>query len=779
MAITTVIANPGFESGDTGWDKGSNVVIDNTESAHSGSYQGRAGSTTADFDTDIWNQNKAEVIPGQVITASCFVSGAGHDGNAAAVQLQWQDSLGATILVSKGNESPWSSPGGWYKSTVTATAPTGAAYVRIGAFLRVRENGGSGVDDFEWSYTNNRTATLITPADGSTFVEGSNVNFSVEITGDSPSIVRVDYKDGATVVATTAAPDYSYNISTLALGAHAISAVVVLSDGTNLTTDTHNITIAAFVPPPETREFRASNSYTQLITENFFGLTAGMPATALVTGVEVELSYSMKLLVRSKDVGITDPAGSNADVIFDVTNGGMVEAALFSKDGTTYTKLGGVVTEPVPIDLIDFSQEETGISEGKKWTVFAGTAKTLTLGSDQTLFGQDPIAAADFIKHALGFKFYPVPGSVPSYAEVGDACIRFFIDQLRVRVYFDAGSVEYYFASPDKTQVIKGELVHSYVFDGGFKTGDATGVLELKPVLEVMDGTQTWIGDDWTIHSAYPPTDANQIGDVASRPIDDGIGQSYNGLPTQQAIVDNRSRYEMITNNFYGDVELDSIYGVNGVGRAFAYNGDFFHNIYTQPAADKDKPRHVAHHHSHLALGFDQGRLDLSVVGEPYNYSGLEGASSWAIGDPITGLLPLSGTLLGIFCKKSVWGISGTTVDNFATQVIAPRIGAVEYTIADMGFPVYANTYGIYTLSQTSEYGDYLGTPMSQDVSPWLRPRLVRTGTSDKEVVVAWPVRSKNQYKLCFSDGYILTMTLNAGSSQAPTFSLQRYDITT
>lgn len=176
-----------------------------------------------------------------------------------------------------------------------------------------------------------------------------------------------------------------------------------------------------------------------------------------------------------------------------------------------------------------------------------------------------------------------------------------------------------------------------------------------------------------------------------------------------------------------------------------------------------------------MALGFNNGRVDISVVGKPYNFSGMEGASSWAIGDPVVGLLPLSGTLLGIFCQKSVWGISGTTVDNFATQVIAPRIGAIEYTIADMGFPVYANAYGIYTLSQTSEYGDYLGTPMSQDVSPWLRPRLLRKYTSRKEVVAAWPVRSKNQYRLAFLDGFVLSMTLNAGSQTAPTFSFQKY----
>src|SRR5574343_1378598 len=64
---------------------------------------------------------------------------------------------------------------------------------------------------------------------------------------------------------------------------------------------------------------------------------------------------------------------------------------------------------------------------------------------------------------------------------------------------------------------------------------------------------------------------------------------------------------------------------------------------------------------------------------------------------------------------------------------------------------------------------------MSQQVSPWLRPRLIRSSNSEREVVVAWPVRSKNQYKLAFADGYVLTMTMNYGTQQTPTFSKQKY----
>ena len=796
---TQNIDNPGFELGDVGWTKGSNMHIGTAASppagfpnngARTGSWYAGSHSSSSDYDTNIWNANRAAVTPGQQVSARCWGSGAGRDGNASAVQIRWENAAGTTIgAVAKGNESPWSSPGGYYQSTVTATAPAGAAFVRIGAFLRVRENGGSWVDDFSWTIVNDRTTvTLESPINTASYELNANVHLAVSVDGTQPAITQVAYKAGATVISTVTEGDGSSNVNNLPAGTHVITADVTFADGSVIISNSATITVEAPDEPPEPpppqppdppearREFKASNSYTYLATENFYGLASSMPSTAKVTGVEVEIDYSLTLLVRSKNVGLPANA-ANANVIFDITDGGTAELALMTKNEGVYTKVGSSVLANIPIELADFQAGEQSTSEDKKWSVMLGSEQTAVIGSSDSFFNVDPMSVADFIDASIGFKFAPVLTSIPDYADSGDACIRFIINRYRLRVYFDAGSVFYYFRSPDGTGVIKGSLVNSYVMDGNFKTGDASGVLELQPVLEVISGTQGWIGDDWTIHSGFPATANNQIGVVAPRPLDDGVGQSYNGLPTQDAIVENRSRYEMISTNFYGDAKLDSIYGVTGVGRAFAYNGEFFHYIFTTPKDELDKPRHLAHHHGHLALGFDNGRVDISVVGEPYNFSGLEGASSWTTGDPITGLLPLSGTLLGVFCKKSVWGISGTTLDNFATQVIAPRIGAIEYTIADMGFPVYANTYGIYTLSQTSEYGDYLGTPMSQDVSPWLRPRLVRNEASKSEVAVAWPVRSKNQYKLCFSDGYVLTMTLNAGSNQAPTFSLQRYDM--
>lgn len=767
---TARITNPDFELGDTGWTKGANWTITNTNNLpQSGVWAARwDGGNGAN--TEIINVDKAPIQGGRSVSAQIYanVNGAGSSQGGVHIILVWYDASGNRIGDSAGSIVRGTGTQS-VASTISTVAPTSARFMAIGA--RAYRNSNPRpffVDSASWDYVYDRTAVLTSPQDGQQLTTNSIAQLRVEIGGTQPPITSVTYLQNGADLATVGVAPYGYNTSPLTNGTYAFRARVNLADGTNILTNISTVTITAAPPVPETREFRASNAYTYLVGENFSGLTSAMPPTARVLGVEIIMDYSMDVIVRAADIGVVDQSTANYNVAFDMVSGGTIEAVLMSKNGDSYTQLGNPLTTTIPIVANGFTLEEDGTSEGRRYSHLSSTSNsTATIGGDSERFGQDPEFGNIFNTRALGIRFYPNPSALPAYADSGDAVYRWFLNRLKLRVYFDAGSVEYYFASPDKSQVLKGELVHSYVESGAFQSGDAEGVLQLQPTLEIMNGTTRYIGDDWTIHSAYPPASDNQIGVVSAR-------MSYNGLPTQQQIIDNRSRYQFITANFYGDVSLNSIYGAHGLPRAFAYNKQFFYKIYTQPDPTKDSPRHVAYHHGHLALGYERGNVDISVVGQPYNFDGALGASSWAIGDNVTGLLSLSGTILGVFAGKSIWGISGTTVDNFATQVISPKLGAVEYTITDMGFPVYANAYGIYTLGQTQEYGDYLGTPLSQDISPWLRPRLNRRGTSNKEVVAAWPVRSKNQYRLAFLDGYVVTMTTSGGAAP-PTFSFRKY----
>lgn len=768
------IINPSFEDGTTGWTLiggGSVAISVGSYGTTNGSYALQISGTHSE-DIYIIQTEAAAVYPGLELVVSCdYSQGSASSGkNVARCCIRWYDENDNLLGIVNGNQI---NGGSAKTSTVTATAPEGAAGVRIGLSSYRNRSAGSAVDNFKWNYDTDTSVVLTYPVGGTTYTEGDSVPFRVSVSTDI-EVTSVTYvatntstSEEITIGTSSTGDTYAVNYTELANGEYSVVAKATLKNNVVVSSEAATITIGE-PATPDTREFKASNAYTYLLAKNFYGLSSSMPMTANVVGIEIIIDYSLELIARVKDKDVDDLTVARYDAVFSMIDSVAFEAALLAGTDTSLTAEGSTIIGEATLSKSDFSVVEDGTSDNKRFIRLQSDSTSITLGGEDTLFNIDYITAYDFTQKYLGLRFYPNVTSAPSYTEDGDACIRVKIDKLRIQVYFDAGSVEYYFANENKSNIIKGRLAAAYVDSGDFTTGDASGIMQMASDLEVVSGSNRSILEGYTIHSANPPSDDNQIGVVST-------DMSYNGLPTFKEVAEARTRYQFISANFYGDLTYDSIYGVNGVDRAFAYNGDWFYKIHTQADATLDKARHLEFYHTHLALGYAEGRVDISVVGEPYNFNGADGASSWAVGDAVTGLTNLSGTMLGIFGKKSITGLSGSTVDNFATQVLSPKIGAVEYTIADMGFPVYANAYGIYTLSQTAEYGDYLGSPMSQDISPWLRPRLIRKDTSNKEVVCAWPVRSKNQYRLAFADGYVLTMTMNNGTNTAPTFSKQIY----
>ncbi len=787
------LENPSFETGDlSGWstavvgnsELGPVAVVSESGYADSGSYAVKIGADPPDamHDTAVINNYKFYPVPGSTVSVAARArSTAGKKGNAfASIGLKYTFADGGTAMVFGSEKATNELRDGFINLNFSVVPPPNVVSVQMLVRGRLFQTDRAVYFDtctIGGSEITGEAVELRFPTNGAVYETGATVPFRVSIqSGISVASLKYTVTNVTTAVSvdiTGTAPDFAADSATLAAAKYSVVAVATLSNGPVLTTTPHTFTIGEAAPPP-TKEYKASNSYTNLILRDFNQLDASMPPTAVVTGAKLDVSYKVTFLVRAKDKELDDVAAARYAAAFAVAPAGVLSMQALSYDNGAYTAIGTPVSSSQPFTLSDFSVVETGTSEEKKWVVLDSGTYTATLGAEDSAFGLQEIQAGNFLDYAIGLRFYPELGNVPDYADSGDMCIRVKLNKVRLKVYFDGGSVEYYFVEQGEPDtIIKGELVASYVQEGSLKLGTAKGFMQLMPNLELVEGgtPPPFIFQDYDIHSAIPPTEKNWIGKVSA-------DMRYNGLPTYDAVENNRSRYTFISANFYGDPQLDSIYGANGVFRGFAYNGEYFYHIATQPELAKDKPRHLAYHHGHLALGYNSGRVDISVVGEPYNFDGAEGASSWAIGDEVTGLLPLSGTMLGIFGRKSITGLSGTTVDNFATQTISPKLGAVEYTVTDMGFPVYANAYGIYTLAQTSEYGDFLGNPMSQQVSPWLRPRLVRSANSSTEVVVAWPVRSKNQYKLAFADGYVLTMTMNYGNQSTPTFSKQKYFLT-
>lgn len=364
-------------------------------------------------------------------------------------------------------------------------------------------------------------------------------------------------------------------------------------------------------------------------------------------------------------------------------------------------------------------------------------------------------------------KAYVDPGWVamlPSYtAEITLSGVTTEFNAIR-RGASEAAST-YYF--DDGTGTVAVILLDYFVTSGAFDTGNAVVLMQFgAPVLD--SGTHD---DDITLaDDLYSDAAAlTKLGDTTER-------MTLNTLPGLPSLKENASRYAFISANFYASEGLDAVYGVNGAGRAFVFKDGLFSFIYTQADADLDKPRHVENHALHLALGFEEGVVQLSVVGQPTNYSGLLGASEIGVGDRVTGLMALAGSTLGIFCEQSIWSLVGSTVDAFDKQVINAKSGCIEYTLVSCEQPVFCNNYGISTLETSANYGDFLGDRVSKKVSGWLLRRLRRGSTitiNRSGIACAVPVRAKNQYRLFFNDGAILTLTLR--KEGGPAFTFQRY----
>ena len=241
-------------------------------------------------------------------------------------------------------------------------------------------------------------------------------------------------------------------------------------------------------------------------------------------------------------------------------------------------------------------------------------------------------------------------------------------------------------------------------------------------------------------------------------------------LPSRARMDERQSRFQFITTNYFAAGRLTAVYGVTGAGPAFTFNNQYLFNIRT--GRTEDEPRHVARHADLLALGYDNGDADFSVPGRPDLFDGILGAFSIGFGRRITGMLPLAGEALGVWTEDSTHIVKGATSNLVQQQVIAPTTGAIEYTVADMGIPVFCDFRGLNTLQATQQYGDFDLGRLSKDIRAWLLPRIQ---SQDQRPVLAQPVRKKNQYRLWFADGQILTMTWL--EDQVPRFTFQKWSI--
>lgn len=220
---------------------------------------------------------------------------------------------------------------------------------------------------------------------------------------------------------------------------------------------------------------------------------------------------------------------------------------------------------------------------------------------------------------------------------------------------------------------------------------------------------------------------------------------------TTPALLPN-GRYETFEANFTGSEGTKELVGVDGINKAFRFDGTTFAQI-TGPITP-DQPTHLTVLPSQkLILTYRGGTLVYSKVGDPTNWDGAEGAGEIAVGYEIVGVETQADNSTVIFCRDRTFVLYGSSEVDFNLTTLAIRSGAIPGTIQTLGSPLYLDDRGLTRLDRVQAFGNFDSATISQKVQPLLQARQGNTRCS-------MALRSKNQYRLFFGDNTGLGLTM-------------------
>ena len=217
-------------------------------------------------------------------------------------------------------------------------------------------------------------------------------------------------------------------------------------------------------------------------------------------------------------------------------------------------------------------------------------------------------------------------------------------------------------------------------------------------------------------------------------------------------------RVEAVVGNVQGGQANKRMYGCDGVGHGFEFDGTVYVPIVT--GMSPDTPSHVAIHKSHLWFSFGYS-AQFSSIADPYQWSPVTGAGEIVMNDTITNLQVMTGSdssaALALFTRTDSSVIYGTSSANFAKQDFITGIGARAYT-AQMMEQVYTfDDRGLQGFRQAQEFGNFNASSSTLNLRPFIEDRRSASACSTL-------ARGKNQYRVLFSDGYGLYSTVVNGN---------------
>lgn len=216
-------------------------------------------------------------------------------------------------------------------------------------------------------------------------------------------------------------------------------------------------------------------------------------------------------------------------------------------------------------------------------------------------------------------------------------------------------------------------------------------------------------------------------------------------------------RYETTIANFGGGTVNRKLYGIDGVNKAFEFDGTTYVPIVTTMVPDV--PTRVAFHKQHLFLAFGSS-LQFSSIAAPYEWDPVTGAGELAMNDDITVLQVLPGDqtsgAIAVYTASDLSVLYGTSAATFQLSPFNVGTGAIAYTGQNLDQTYVLAERGVMGLGTTLNFGNFASTSLTMNLRPFIQAR--RTLASASIVN-----REKGQYRVFFSDGYGLYLTISNG----------------
>lgn len=210
--------------------------------------------------------------------------------------------------------------------------------------------------------------------------------------------------------------------------------------------------------------------------------------------------------------------------------------------------------------------------------------------------------------------------------------------------------------------------------------------------------------------------------------------------------------YDFVNYNFIGATSGLRMFGCNGVGQAFQFDGTNVVFITTGMATDT--PSKIEAHKRHLFLSFTGGSLQHSSLGDPLQWTPNTGAAELAMGDEITNLVSAAPANLVVMAKNSVSLLYGNDASDWQLETITNEAGALPFTAEKMGTVIYMDNRGIRSMATTPAFGNFSIGTMTLLIAPLIRAKLA----AGQLPVASCRVRGRDLYRVFFSDGFCLSV---------------------